>query len=191
MDAASIQTNQSCSAQRCGEMSRGERRIDVRRDHFDAARNLAAERRRPRPDEAVPCRPPARPDGADRFMRLLASRASSLPASSRMRSASASPVLAAWPRPVRAHRSCRDPRHRRTCARRSTSAPPMAAGKGRSERCAPTGSGALLFGPQHRLQGFAGDPEAGTAIVDQVAEPADTDHVLGSRQVIAIEPVPL
>ena len=42
MDAASIQTNQSCSAQRCGEVRRGQRGVDIRGDQLDAVRNLAA-----------------------------------------------------------------------------------------------------------------------------------------------------
>ena len=44
---------------------------------------------------------------------------------------------------------------------------------------------ALLLGPEHRFEGLAGDPEAGAAVVDQIAAPADPDHVLGLGQVIA------
>ena len=54
-----------------------------------------------------------------------------------------------------------------------------------AERRGPAFAGALLLGPQHRLEGLAGDPEAGAAVVDQVAAPADPDHVLVLGQVIA------
>src|SRR6185436_4048134 len=53
-----------------------------------------------------------------------------------------------------------------------------------AERRGPAPAGVFLLGPEHRFEGLSGDPEAGAAVVDQVAAAADPDHVLVFREVI-------